>query len=114
MERGVEVWRVLLSLEFKASPFAAGTDARGLTPGTCAWIDRPLNDAEPRVIRFETVALVTGPQPNDLRPLPGSFADHEHLRDATRYWSFFVFNTNQGFLQATRHGPWNPSEVKGG
>lgn len=27
---------------------AAGAEGQGLQPGTCAWVDRPVNGAEPR------------------------------------------------------------------
>lgn len=108
-----EVWVALMSLEFRAGPLAAGVDASGLAPGTCAWIDRPLNDLEPRSIRFEAPAIHTTTIPHTIFPAPGLSPDAEYLRDSSRYWSFFVFNTNQGFLQATRHGPWNQSKVTG-
>jgi hypothetical protein len=33
---------------FAAAPVAAGAHADRLPPGTCAWVDRPLNSSEPR------------------------------------------------------------------
>jgi hypothetical protein len=106
MERGIEFWRVLMSLKFTPGTLPAGNDGGGLAPGTCAWIDRPLNDLEPREIRFEPVALVVSAQPKDLRPLPGMFPSDDDLRDPAQYWSFSAFNTNQGFLQATSYRRW--------
>jgi hypothetical protein len=104
---------VVLSLDFQAGPLAAGVDGDRLAPGTCAWIDRPLNDREPRVILFETPAVSATGAPHVMYPRPGTFpADHE-LSDPTRFWRFFAFNTNQGFLKATSHGPWNPPDASG-
>jgi len=97
---------VLLSLKFLAGPWAAG-GAEGLIPGTCAWLDRPLNELEPRVIRFEAPAIRT---PGPTLPVRGSFPDDDDLRDPTLYWSFFVFNTNQGYLAATSHRRWTPPQ----
>jgi hypothetical protein len=110
-EAGGQVWVALMSLEFRASPLAAGPDAAGLIPGTCAWIDRPLNDLEPRSIRFEAPATHTTDVPHTIFPTPGLSPDADYLRDPAQYWSFFVFNTNQGFLQATSHRRWTPPEA---
>ncbi len=41
-------------------------------------------------------------------PEPGSFPDSEYLSAPARYWSFFVFNTNNGYFQATSHRRWSP------
>ncbi len=81
-------------LNFKASTRAAGADARGLEPGTCSWIDRPLSDPEPRQVRF----TLSEDQAN-ARP-------QFNLRDPDKYWSFFVFNTNQGYFEAASHKEW--------
>ena len=107
-EAGGQVWVALMSLEFHASPLAAGPDAAGLIPGTCAWIDRPLNDREPRSIRFEAPATHTTSASPGISPTPGLSPDVSHLKDPAKYWSFFAYNTNQGFLQATSYRPWDP------
>jgi hypothetical protein len=111
-ERGVEVWRVLLSLDLKVSSQGAGRDAAGLAPGTCAWIDRPLNNQEPRVIRFEVPALLRADLQQVIGPLPGTFPGDEYMREPAHYWSFLAFNTSQGHLQATQHGRWSPAVEK--
>jgi hypothetical protein len=95
-------------LRFQASPNASGARGDGLLPGTCSWIDRPLNDAEPREIRF-TAPMYPGGDPT--QPLLALQQATEgriimYLSDASRYWSFFVYNTNQGYLQAVNHAPW--------
>jgi hypothetical protein len=102
-----QVWVAQMSLDFRASPRAAGADAAGLEPGTCSWIDRPLNELEPRSIRFEAPAIHTTSVPHAILPEPGRSPDDNDLRDPVKYWSFFVFNTNQGFLQATSYRRWN-------
>jgi hypothetical protein len=103
-----QAWVALMSLEFRASPLAAGPDGAGLIPGTCAWIDRPLNEDEPRSIRFEAPATHTPSARHGTVPTPGLSPDVNHLKDLAEYWSFFAFNTNQGFLQATSHRRWDP------
>jgi hypothetical protein len=105
---GGQVWVAQMSLEFRASPLAAGPDGAGLIPGTCAWIDRPLNDLEPRSIRFEAPATHSTSVPHSTFPTPGLSPDVNHLKDLSTYWSFFAYNTNQGFLQATSHRRWDP------
>jgi hypothetical protein len=95
---------VLMSLQFIPSPTAAGADGSGLMPGSCAWLDRSLHASEPRVIRFEAAGVRTSDSSAPIRPAPGALPDDALLGDATRYWSFQVFNTNTGFLQAT--GEW--------
>jgi hypothetical protein len=107
-EAGGEAGVALMSLEFIASPLAAGPDAAGLIPGTCAWIDRPLNADEPRSIRFEAPATDTTAASRGVSPAPGLSPDVNHLKDPAKYWSFVAYNTNQGFLQATSHRRWDP------
>ncbi len=90
----------LMTLTFVPGPYGAGVDGSGLVPGTCAWLDRPVNDREPREIRFETSTI------NGYVPAPGSFPDASYISDPERFWSFRVYNTNQGFFRAVAHQPW--------
>jgi len=112
-EPGKEVPAVLMSLHFIPSAAAAGVDGAGLTPGSCSWLDRPLNSLEPRVIRFEVRGITTTDRPDTILPEPGSFPDEEYFSDAERYWSFNVFNFNAGFLQTTSHTRWIPPSGPG-
>jgi hypothetical protein len=86
-----------LSLSFGWSMNAAGTDGAGLDPGTCSWIDRSFRDGEPSQIHFTT----TGPVQQVV----------DHLNDPGNYWSFWVYNTNRGYMEATRNAPWRPLSV---
>ena len=82
---------LVVAMSFKASPRAAGADGSGLEPGTCAWIDRPLNNAEPRLLWFVAQEY---PDPDTNDPLlaervPSKGTMSLYLYDAERYWSFF-------------------------
>jgi hypothetical protein len=107
----IYVWTVTLSLKFEPAPRAAGLDGRGLDPGTCSWIDRPLNDLEPREIRCSAPAIRTTGVPHEVFPEPGTFPNEREFEDSLFYWSFFVFNTNNGFLEATKHNRWTPTRA---
>jgi hypothetical protein len=105
-----DVLAVRLSLRFATNRSAAGVDGSGLAPGTCAWLDRPLNASEPPDIRFDTAGVRAPDPPHAVVPAPGTVPDAEYMSDPTHYWSFQVFNFNAGFLQAT--GPGRPVEGK--
>jgi hypothetical protein len=49
-------------LSFEKSPNAAGATGSTLTPGTCAWEDRPLNGAEPSRLTYSISAANAGNQ----------------------------------------------------
>lgn len=104
----------VVELRFRASPRAAGADASGLEPGTCSWIDRPLGDAEPRKVWFSAPALPysdTGdPTLAERQPSRGTIP--LYLYDESRYWSFWVYNTGRGHLQATEHRPWKDPRAR--
>src|SRR5438132_3458581 len=51
-----QIDRKTLSLTFNSSQSAANADGSGLTPGSCSWIDRLVNDDEPRLIQFRASA----------------------------------------------------------
>ncbi|MBV9773039.1 MAG: hypothetical protein JO040_03780 [Gemmatimonadetes bacterium] len=98
---------------FRASPKAAGADGSGLAPGTCSWIDRPLNQAEPREIWFNAPAVpfADSGDPTRAETAPSKSNIALYLYDESRYWSFFVYNTNRGHFKATSyrawHNPWS-------
>lgn len=90
----------LLAITFHKSTRAAGSTSIGLSPGTCAWIDRPVNAAEPATIHVEV-------KPSDVQMM------EDDLRAAGKYWSYYVFNTNQGYLQARRYAVWQSPDAVG-
>ena len=82
-----------LSLNFNASPRAAGPDSQGLDPGTCSWIDRTVKEDEWRQIHFR----VTGTQAESIPA---------HLKNPKNYWSFFVISSDRGYFDAKNHQVW--------
>jgi hypothetical protein len=84
---------VALSLTFAASAVASGPEGQGLQPGTCAWVDRPVNDAEPRQIRFTTAF--------------GDSILRLTVRDSSQYWGFLAFNSDSGHLTGVGHRHWD-------
>ena len=81
--------------------FMAGTQPSGskkptnLQSGQCSWVDRGFRKGEPTQIRLQK---------------PGrDFAGmQELLSTSDRYWTFQVYNTNNGYLQSTRDSEWVP------
>jgi hypothetical protein len=84
--------KVGLSLRFTAGPRAAGEKGEGLEPSRCAWVDRPLNDAEPLLVRF-TVGI-------------GASLPRVTLRDTMLYWSFLAHNTDSGYFRGVGYRLW--------
>lgn len=83
---------VQLSLRFTASPRVAGWNGEGLEPSTCAWVDRPLNGAEPVRVRFT--------------PAMGDSTPRLMLRDTSLYWSFLAYNTDSGHFRGVGYRHW--------
>jgi hypothetical protein len=83
-----------LTVQFRKSGVAAGESATyGRMPlGSAAWVDRPLNDAEPFVVKQQM-----------------SRSDAESaaavLRISDRFWKFVCHNTNNGSFDAFRSEP---------
>jgi hypothetical protein len=85
--------RMSLSLTFTANPAAAGPEGQGLRPGTCAWVDRPVNDQEPRQVRA-TIASAD----STLRRM---------VRDSGVYWSFLAHNSDSGHFTGVGYRYWD-------
>jgi hypothetical protein len=100
----------MLGLFFKKSPFAAGQDGKKLPAGTCAWVDRPLNAAEPDILAQDLPPgfryQVEYDHPNGhvihFRPHGAVHGWVDDLHDPNKWWTFYAFNTNQGELKATK------------
>jgi hypothetical protein len=86
MERGTnsQFIRMVVSFQFGTSP--AG---QGLEPGQGSWLDRGMRPKEP--VRME------GDVPRNLAEQVA-----ESLNDPNAYWSFWIYNTNNGYFQITR------------
>lgn len=96
------------AMSFHASSMASGADGSGLAPGTCSWIDRPLNQAEPREVWFTApyLPVASTENPAQAETSPSQSNIPLYLYDERRYWSFFVYNTNRGFFRATSYRAW--------
>jgi hypothetical protein len=83
-----------LTLQFHKSPVAAGDPATyGRMPhGSGAWVDRPVNDAEPSVLKQQM-------NRSDAESVAGV------LRINDRFWMFMCSNTNAGFFEVFRSEP---------
>lgn len=109
---GQQQLRMAVALVFAPGGAAAGTKGEGLQPGTCAWVDRPLNSSEPREVHFIIPAYLqigigtidTSPSAAERHPdLPSMMA---YLKGQSHYWTFTAFNTNSGYFDTTTHGYW--------
>jgi hypothetical protein len=83
-----------LTVRFNRSPVAAGDESTfGRMPlGTAAWLDRPLNDAEPTLLRQQ----MSGQDAQGVMSI---------LRINDRFMKFICANTNQGHFQVHRSEP---------
>ena len=75
------------SMRFTAGARAAGADGAGLEPGTCSFVDRTIESAEPLQVRFSA----TGPQLSSLT---------QELDDPYAYWCFFVASGAKAYFKA--------------
>ena len=96
--------------------FAAGTQGASartpiLTPGQCSWVDRGFRPGEPTQIRLEIVSFAQQQQalhgsPVDRTPTaaeryPDAQNVPQYLSSSDHYWTFWVYNTGQRYLQST-------------
>lgn len=82
-----------LAVTFLANPVAAGAEGQGLQPGTCAWVDRPVSDAEPRRL-FVAIHYM------DSTPA-------RTVGDTAMYWSFLAYNSGSGHLVGEGYRHWH-------
>ena len=103
--------------------FAAGTQGASartpiLTPGQCSWVDRGFRPGEPTQIRLEIVSFAQQQQtlhgsPVDRTPTaaeryPDAQNVPQYLSSSDHYWSFWVYNTGNGYLQTTSQKYFKP------
>src|SRR5689334_5485869 len=108
--------------------FAAGTQAasayKTLSPGQCSWVDRGFRNGEPRQIRFEIVYFAQQQQarhgsavdrsPTAAESSPDAQNVPQYLTSSDHYWSFWVYNTNNNYLQATNQRCFKPLKTTPG
>jgi hypothetical protein len=83
-----------LTVRFRKSPVAAGSPTTyGRMPlGSAAWLDRPVNNAEPSVLKQQTDQDTAS-------------SAREVLRSGVRFWRFVCRNTNAGHFEVLRSEP---------
>jgi len=85
--------RVRLMLTFAANTTPSGLEGQGLQPGSCAWVDRALSDAEPRRIQLTIGTSDSAPQ--------------QAVRDSGMYWGFLAYNGDSGYLIGVGYRHWH-------
>lgn len=113
-----------MTVDFTAGTQAAGGRAENLKPGQCSWVDRGLRNGEPTQIRFEIVYFAQQQQarhgsPVDRSPIaaenyPDAQNVPQYLSSGDHYWSFWVYNTGNGYLQSTRQKYFKPLKTPPG
>ncbi len=113
-----------VTVDFTAGTQAAGGRAENLKPGQCSWVDRGFRNGEPTQIRLEIVSFGQQQQmrhgsPVDRSPTAAeSYPDAQnvpqYLSNADRYWSFWVYNTANSYLQSTRQKYFKPLKTPPG
>ena len=114
-----------MTVDFAAGAQAAGGRGENLRPGQCSWVDRGFRKGEPTQIRLEIVYFAQQQQarhgsPVDHSPTaaevyPDAQNMPQYLSNSDRYWSFWVYNTANGYLQSTRQKYFKPLKtVPGG
>lgn len=98
-----------LGLFFTKSARAAGQKGATLANGTCAWVDRPLNNQEPDILAQDIrkgyqyhVDLDASKHVVRFRPTNNWYNWVNVLRVPGKIWTFYAYNTNQGELKVTR------------
>jgi hypothetical protein len=111
-----------MSMNFIAGTQPVSRDGKNLQPGQCSWLDRGLRSGEPTRLKLEIVSFAQLARqrhgtPVDTSPTAAErFPDAQnlpiYLRDPNHFWSFIIYNTNEGFFLATSHKYWRPLEFK--
>ena len=100
-----------MTIDFAVGTQGAGTGKPNLNPGQCSWIDRGFRPGEPPQIRLEMVSFAQQQQVLHGSPVDRSATAAERYPDAQNvprylsssdhYWTFWVYNTRNGYLQST-------------
>lgn len=83
------------TLYFSPARGPAKSDASGLEPGQCGFVDRPWVSGDPPGIQFDVAASAAGPS-----------TPAQYLSDSGHYWFFVVANNGRGMFVANRHGKY--------
>jgi hypothetical protein len=98
-----QVW---ISFERGAQAVGANWDNRGaLTPGQCAWLDRPVSSAEPdRIIVKNVKNFTISWTHGQVMGISSELSYLDTLRKADHYQSFDVYNDGKGNFIVTGIG----------
>ena len=102
-----------VTIDFAVGTQGAGTGKPNLNPGQCSWIDRGFRPGEPPQIHLEIVSFGQQAEARHGSPVDRSPTAAERYPDAQNlpqyllnsdhYWTFWVYNTGQRYLQSTSH-----------
>ncbi len=108
---------VAMTLTYPVSPNPPGETGRGLSAGTCAWVDRAGVRSEPGRMTFTTAGNAQLKQaqsgsavdrsPTAAERWPDAHTIPVYLSDPGRFWTFSVVVADPD--SARTHGPWKPS-----
>jgi len=100
-----------VTIDFAVGTQGAGTGKPNLNPGQCSWIDRGFRPGEPPQIHLEIVSFGQQAEARHGTPIDRSPTAAERYPDAQNlpqylsnsehYWTFWVYNTGQRYLQST-------------
>jgi hypothetical protein len=100
-----------VTIDFAVGTQGAGTGKPNLNPGQCSWIDRGFRPGEPPQIHLEIVSFGQQAEARHGSPVDRSptaaerFPDAQnlpqYLSNSDHYWTFWVYNTGQRYLQST-------------
>ena len=100
-----------MTIDFAVGTQGAGTGKPNLNPGQCSWIDRGFRPGEPPQIHLEIVSFGQQAEarhgtPVDRSPTaaeryPDAQNVPQYLSSSDHYWTFWVYNTGQRYLQST-------------
>jgi len=100
-----------VTIDFAVGTQGAGTGKPNLNPGQCSWIDRGFRPGEPPQIHLEIVSFGQQAEarhgsPVDRSPTaaeryPDAQNVPQYLSSSDHYWTFWVYNSGQRYLQST-------------
>ena len=112
-----------LTIHFQHARDAAGMTGQSLAPGQCALSDRALTPAEPSEMHAEVINFGQRNRQMHGDPVYKGDAAAErypdaqnippYLANADHYWSFFGFNTFDGYFRITNLKYWKPVNLSG-
>jgi hypothetical protein len=94
-----------------------GSDGTRLNVGHCSWVDRDLRSGEPTEIHFDLLEynpdrhLYPASLNDDAltEAAPDAYLMPRYMWSSDHFWSFWVYNTNKGYLQSARSRPFKPA-----